>query len=65
MDIKNPAFVKSYLRHSLEAVFDIGRHILTKIYGFKDIEYKAITRALGDKGIISKNLSETLQIMAG
>lgn len=65
MDKKNPAFVESYLRRSLEAVFDIGRHILSKLYGFKDIQYKAIAKALGDKGIISKNLSDTLQIMAG
>ena len=64
-DRKNPPFVESYLRRSLEAVFDIGRHILAKLYGFREIEYKTIARALGEKGIISQNLSDTIQIMAG
>lgn len=64
-DKKNPPFVESYLRRALEAVFDIGRHILAKTYGFKDIEYKAIAKGLGGKGIIPKELSETLYIMAG
>lgn len=35
-DKKNPPFVESYLRRALEAVFDIGRHILAKTYGFKE-----------------------------
>jgi len=64
-DKKNPPFVESYLRRSLEAVFDIGRHVLAKMYGFKDIEYKAIAKALGDKGVITKDLSDILIVMAG
>ena len=35
-DKKNPPFVESYLRRSFEAVFDIGRHVLSKTCGFKD-----------------------------
>src|SRR3989338_154143 len=50
-DRKNPPFVESYLRRGLEAVFDIGRHILAKIAGFKEIEYKAIVRELGKKEV--------------
>jgi len=64
-DRKNPPFVESYLRRSLEAVFDIGRHILAKTQGFKEIEYKTIAKELGEKGIVSKELSDTLYIMAG
>lgn len=64
-DRKNPPFVESYLRRGLEAVFDIGRHILAKISGFKEIEYKAIARELGRKEVISKELSEILYMMAG
>jgi uncharacterized protein YutE (UPF0331/DUF86 family) len=64
-DRKNPPFVESYLRRSLEAVFDIGRHILAKTYGFKEIEYKVIAKELGEKGVITKELSEVLYIMAG
>jgi len=64
-DKKNPPFVESYLRRSLEAVFDVGRHILAKTYGFKEIEYKVIAKELGEKGVITKELSDVLYIMAG
>jgi uncharacterized protein YutE (UPF0331/DUF86 family) len=64
-DRKNPPFIESYLRRSLEAVFDIGRHILAKTSGFKGIEYKVIARELGDKGVITRELGETLYVMAG
>jgi uncharacterized protein YutE (UPF0331/DUF86 family) len=64
-DRKNSPFVESYLRRSLEAVFDIGRHILAKTYGARAIEYKAIARELGDKGIITGELANVLIEMAG
>ncbi|MFH1146237.1 MAG: DUF86 domain-containing protein [Pseudomonadota bacterium] len=64
-DKKNPPFVESYLRRSLEAVFDIGRHILAKTYGSKELEYKSIARELGEKEIITRDLSDILYIMAG
>src|SRR4030043_1980 len=64
-DRKNPPFVESYLRRSLEAVFDIGRHILAKTPGFKEIEYKVIAKELGERGVITKELSDVLYVMAG
>lgn len=64
-DRKNPPFVESYLRKALEAVFDIGRHILAKSYGFKEIEYKTIARELGKRKVISEELSDALIKMAG
>ncbi len=64
-DRKNPPFVESYLRRSLEAIFDVGRHILAKTYGFKEIEYKVIAKELGERGVITKELSGLLQEMAG
>ena len=64
-DKKNPPFVESYLRRGLETAFDIGRHILAKTYGFKGIEYKTIAIELGERGILSKELSEVLYEMAG
>lgn len=64
-DRKNPPFVESYLRRGLEAVFDIGRHILAKTSGFKEIEYKAIAKELGEKGVVTAELSEVLYRMAG
>ena len=65
LDKKNPPFVESYLRRSLEAVFDIGRHILAKTSGFKEIEYKTIAKELGSKGVLTKELSDVLITMAG
>ncbi|MEW6417457.1 MAG: DUF86 domain-containing protein [Nitrospirota bacterium] len=64
-DRKNPPFVESYLRRGLEAVFDIGRHILAKTYGFKEIEYKVIAKELGKRGVVTKELSDVLYTMAG
>ena len=60
-----PAIAESYLRRSLEAVFDIGRHIIAKHAGKASVEYKEIARMLGKKGVISKTLSENLALMAG
>ncbi|MCX5842155.1 MAG: DUF86 domain-containing protein, partial [Deltaproteobacteria bacterium] len=64
-DKKNPPFVESYLRRSLEAVFDIGRHILAKTYGSKAVEYKAIAKELGEKGVITGELTDIIIEMAG
>jgi len=65
-DPDKPAAAESYLRRSLEAVFDIGRHILAKTGGVSLAgEYKSIARGLGDRGVVSKSLSEILVQMAG
>jgi uncharacterized protein YutE (UPF0331/DUF86 family) len=63
---KNGAAAESFLRRSLEAIFDIGRHILAKT-GNIDIsaEYKSIARGLGDLQIIDLSLAEKLVQMAG
>jgi len=60
------AAAESYLRRTLEAVFDISRHIVAKNGGTAlATEYKAIAKALGDKKIISSDLSGVLCEMAG
>jgi len=64
-DKRNPPFVESFLRRSLEAIFDIGRHILAKTYGFRGIEYKVIAKELGTHGIVTEKLSDVLYTMAG
>ncbi len=64
-DKRNPASAESYLRRSLESVFDIGRHILAKSYGFKELEYKKIALELGEKGVINKDYARVLLKMAG
>ena len=60
-----PAIAESYLRRSLEAVFDIGRHITAKTAGKGIVEYKEIATALGNTGVVTKGLAERLKLMAG
>lgn len=64
-DHRNPASAESYLRRCLESVFDIGRHILAKSYGFKELEYKKIAIELGAKGVVDKEYANVLLKMAG
>ncbi len=61
-----PAACESYLRRALEAIFDIGRHILAKS-GYTDpsYEYKSIAKGLFELGIVDKDLEEKLIQMAG
>lgn len=65
LDDDSPAIAESYLRRSLEAIFDIGRHIIAKTAGKGIVEYKEIASALGDRGVITKQLAERLRLMAG
>ena len=60
-----PAIAESYIRRSLEALFDIGRHIIAKTAGKGIVEYKDIANALGNMGVITKEHAERLRLMAG
>jgi uncharacterized protein YutE (UPF0331/DUF86 family) len=42
----NVAAAESYLRRALEALFDLGRHILTRKYALPVTEYKKIAGGL-------------------
>jgi len=64
-DERNPAAAESFLRRCIEAVFDVGRHILSKSFGFKSLENKEAAKELGDKGIVTKEYSEMLIKIAG
>jgi len=64
-DSRNPAAAESYLRRALEALFDLGRHILAKGYGQGVSEYKEIARILGQRGILSEKEAEKGMILAG
>lgn len=59
------AAAESYLRRSLEALFDIGRHILAKRYGLPVAEYKEIAKKLFEKSILSADDAECMRKMAG
>jgi uncharacterized protein YutE (UPF0331/DUF86 family) len=64
-DERNPAASESFLRRCIEAIFDIGRHILSKSFSSKSLEYQEVALELRDKGVISKNYSRTLVKIAG
>lgn len=61
----NIAAAESYLRRSLEALFDVGRHILAKGFGYPATEYKEIARGLFEKAVFEKDEAELLRKMAG
>ena len=61
----NVAAAESYLRRSLEALFDMGRHILARRFAFPATEYKEIARGLLDKKILDEDEAELMRKMAG
>ena len=61
----NVAAAESYLRRSLEALFDIGRHILARKYGLPVVEYKEIAKRLFEKSVLSADEAEWMRKMAG
>ena len=65
LNADTPAIAESYLRRSLEALFDIRRHITAKTAGKGIVEYKEIAVELGNSGVVTKGLAERLKLMAG
>ena len=59
------AAAESHLRRALEALFDIGRHILAKRFAYPATEYKDIAKGLSDKGILVEKEAESMRKMAG
>jgi uncharacterized protein YutE (UPF0331/DUF86 family) len=59
------AAAESYLRRSLEALFDIGRHILAKKFAYPAPEYREITKGLFEKRILEAKEAELMRRMAG
>ena len=65
LDGDTPAIAESYIRRSLEAIFDVGRHIIARTAGKGIVEYKEVANALGTAGVVTKDLAERLRLMAG
>lgn len=62
----NFAIAEHNLRRALEAVFDAGSHILSRIPHVKVSTYKEIAKKLGEYKIVSKKFAENnLTEMAG
>jgi uncharacterized protein YutE (UPF0331/DUF86 family) len=59
------AAAESYLRRSLEALLDIGRHILAKGFAYPAAEYKDVARGLKEKGVLVEQEAQLMEKMAG
>ena len=59
------AAAESYLRRALEALFDIGRHILAKRFAYPATEYKEIAKGLSDNKVLVEKEGELMRKMAG
>ena len=59
------AAAESYLRRALEALFDIGRHILAKRFAYPATEYKEIAKGLSDNKVLVEKEAELMRKMAG
>ncbi|OGO39214.1 MAG: hypothetical protein A2W35_16855 [Chloroflexi bacterium RBG_16_57_11] len=64
-DTRNSMTAESGLRRALEALFDLGRHILAKGFGFGVSEYKEIAIRLRELKVISDEDARLLIILAG
>jgi len=56
---------ESFLRRALEALFDLGRHLLAKGFGIPGAEYKDVAKHLGTHGVLSAGDAVTMVAMAG
>lgn len=56
---------ESYVRRALEALLDLGRHLLAKAFGYSAVEYKQIATALGERKILTPSEAALLRRMAG
>ena len=64
-DPRNVAAAESYLRRGLEALLDLGRHILARGFGDAVVEYKEISHGLLRHQVLSKGSADKLMILAG
>lgn len=63
---ENFAVAEHYLRRALEAIFEIGNHILSRVPGVRATTYKEIARLLGENGFIPEEFGNNQLIkMAG
>ncbi len=64
-DERNVAAAESYLRRALEALLDLGRHILAKGFGYPATEYREVSKGLLEKEVLTKKNAGMLDKMAG
>lgn len=64
-DPRNVAAAESYLRRALEALLDLGRHLLAKGFAKPVSEYRDIAPALVAVGVLGDDHASRLRQMAG
>jgi uncharacterized protein YutE (UPF0331/DUF86 family) len=64
-DSRTVAAAESYVRRGLEALLDLGRHILAKGYSRPVVEYKEIPLQLREIGVLGERDAGLLRDMAG
>lgn len=64
-DHRTAAAAESYLRRALEALLDLGRHLLAKGFGRGVAEYKSIATTLAEVGVLSPDDADRLVRLAG
>jgi len=64
-DKRNLGAAESSLRRALEALLDLGRHLLAKVFGEAVTEYKAIADELEKRNVLSSEAALRLRILAG
>jgi uncharacterized protein YutE (UPF0331/DUF86 family) len=64
-DERNIWTADSCLRRALEALFDLGRHILARGFGEAPAEYKEVASILGKHDVLSTDDVSLLRTLAG
>lgn len=64
-DSRNAPAAESLLRRALEALMDLGRHILAKGFGRGVSEYKKVGAELGEVGVLGSEHAALFRKMAG
>jgi len=64
-DPRPPAAAESYLRRGLEALMDLGRHVLAKGFAVSAAEYKEIATRLEEVGVLADADRQVLIRLAG
>ena len=63
-DVRMVAAGESFLRRSLEALLDLGRHVLAKGFGKVVPDYAAVADELAARGILPPESAAKLRLMA-
>lgn len=65
-DRRNPLAADAALRRALEALFDLGRHLLAKGFGQGSLEYREVAAQLAAHGLVSgPEIARAVREMAG